>query len=88
MQPETTQSINLLKDFRDLSETLNSDTSGDEVRKICSYFEVLATRTSADKLRSDDMEFKRIADLQYEALCAARRIVTEVWEHAQGAKLV
>lgn len=88
MQPETTQSINLLKDFRDLSETLNTDTSGDEVRKICSYFEVLANQSAADRLRSDETEFRRVAELQYEALCAARRIVTEVWENAQSAKLV
>lgn len=88
MQQETTQSINLLKDFRDLGDTLKSDESGDQVRKICAYFEGLATQSEADRLRSDDAEFRRVAGLQHEALCAARRIVTEVWEGAQSAKLV
>jgi hypothetical protein len=88
MEYETTQSINLLQDFRDLSDTLRNDESGTEVRKICSYFEILANQNAADKLGSSDMEFKRVADLQYEALCAAKRIVTEVWENAQGAKLL
>lgn len=88
MQQEVAQSINLLKDFRDLSETLSNDEMGTEVRKICSYFEILASQSLTDKLRSDDAEFKRLAGVQYEALCAARRIVTEVWENAQGAKLL
>jgi hypothetical protein len=87
MKQETRDSINLLKDFSNLSMTIQNDETGAEVKKICAHFELLANQSEMDKLRSDDPEFRRIASVQSEALHAARRIVTDVWEQAHTATL-
>lgn len=78
---------NPFKDFGDLSGMVQSDETGVEVKKLCSYFEAIEKQSEIDRLRSDDPEIRRIANLQLEALQAARRIVTDIWEHTHTAKL-
>lgn len=87
MQQETVNIINPFKDFGDLSDTLKNDETGVEVKKLCTYFEALAKQSELDRLRSDDSELRRVAALQHEALLAASRIVTDIWEHAHTARL-
>jgi hypothetical protein len=87
MQQEIIGTINPLKDYGNLSDMLQNDKSGAEVRKLISYFDALAKQTEIDRLRSDDAEFRRIANFQYEALQAASRMVTDIWEQLHSEKL-
>jgi hypothetical protein len=87
MQEETIGIGNPFKDFGDLSDMVQSDETGVEVKKLCAYFEALQKQTEIDRLRSDDPELRRIASLQFEGLQAARRIVTDIWEHMHTARL-
>jgi hypothetical protein len=87
MQQETIGMINPLKDFGNLSDMLQNDKSGVEVKKLISYFDALAKQTEIDRLQSDDAEFKRVANFQHEALQAASRMVTDIWEQSHGEKL-
>lgn len=78
---------NPFKDFGDLSDMVQSDESGVEVKKLCAYFEAVEKQSEIDRLCSDDPELRRIAILQVEALQAARRIVTDIWENTHTARL-
>lgn len=78
---------NPFKDFGDLSDMVQSDETGVEVKKLCLYFEAVERQSEIDRLRSDDPELRRIASLQVEALQAARRIVTDIWENVHTSKL-
>lgn len=79
--------INMLQDFSDISKTLHDDETGVEVRKIVDYLDGLAQNTEMERVRSNDMEEKRLAGLQHAALLAAMTILTEVWESTHEAEL-
>lgn len=87
MQEETVGIGNPFKDFGDLNNMVQSDKTGVEIKKLCSYFETVEKQSEIDRLRSDDPELRRIASLQSEALQAARRIVIDIWENAHTARL-
>ncbi len=87
MSTNSTDSINLVEDFRELNLTISEDTSGDKARQLVAYFKASAEKSEELRLHTEDAAEKQFATLMHEAYAASQRIVTNTWEAVHGATL-